>query len=114
MIEQTDSIVLGGGCFWCLDALYRRLKGVLKVETGYAGGTATDPTYMSVYSGTTGHAEVIRVTFDPTVIQLKTLIDVFWAVHDPTTLNKQGTINCSVFYYVNNFWADIFQCWGRI
>ena len=90
MIDQTDSIVLGGGCFWCLDALYRRLKGVLKVETGYAGGTAENPTYMSVYSGTTGHAEVVRVTFDPKIIQLKTLIDIFWAIHDPTTLNKQG------------------------
>ena len=87
---MTESIVLGGGCFWCLDALYKRLKGVTLVESSYAGGTDTNPTYMKVYSGSTGHAEVVRVNYDPEVIDLKTLIDIFWAIHDPTTLNRQG------------------------
>lgn len=87
---MTESIVLGGGCFWCLDSLYRRLKGVIKVETGYAGGEKPNPTYMEVFSKKTGHAEVVRVTFDPKIIGLRTLIDIFWAIHDPTTLNRQG------------------------
>jgi peptide-methionine (S)-S-oxide reductase len=81
---------MGGGCFWCLDALYKRVQGVTLVESGYAGGTVPDPTYWSVYNGDTGHAEVVRVNFNPAVIDLKTLIDIFWAIHDPTTLNRQG------------------------
>jgi peptide-methionine (S)-S-oxide reductase len=87
---KTDSIVLGGGCFWCLDAAYRRLKGVHNVVSGYAGGTVPNPSYEAVTTGTTGHAEVVKVEFDPQIISLGDVLDVFWAIHDPTTLNRQG------------------------
>lgn len=83
--------VLGGGCFWCLDALYRRIRGVTKVTSGYAGGTTTDqPSYYDVASGQTGHAEVIRVTFNEEIVQPDIILDIFFAFHDPTTLNRQG------------------------
>jgi methionine-S-sulfoxide reductase len=85
-----ESIVLGGGCFWCLDALYRSVKGVSSVVSGYAGGKDSAPTYESVSSGRTGHAEVVQVTFDPAIISLQTILEVFWSIHDPTTLNSQG------------------------
>lgn len=85
-----DSIVLGGGCFWCLEALFESLKGVSKVESGYAGGTVENPTYKMVCAGTTGHAEVVRLTFDPAIISLADLLRIFFTVHDPTTLNRQG------------------------
>jgi peptide-methionine (S)-S-oxide reductase len=90
MTSATESIVLGGGCFWCLDASYRLIDGVLKVESGYAGGHVKDPTYDQVCAGTTGHAEVVRVTFNPEIITLGEILDIFWALHDPTTLNRQG------------------------
>jgi len=90
MTSVAESIVLGGGCFWCLDASYRLIDGVLKVESGYAGGHVKDPTYDQVCAGTTGHAEVVRVTFNPEIITLSDILDVFWALHDPTTLNRQG------------------------
>jgi peptide-methionine (S)-S-oxide reductase len=81
---------LAGGCFWCLDAVYRDLRGVEKVESGYAGGTAVKPSYEQVCSGRTGHAEVVQVTFDPRTITYRDLLDVFFSIHDPTTLNRQG------------------------
>jgi peptide-methionine (S)-S-oxide reductase len=84
------SYVLGGGCFWCLDALYRRIKGVSKVESGYAGGTTKSPSYYNVASGTTGHAEVVRVTFDEAIIPASVILDIYFLMHDPTTLNRQG------------------------
>src|ERR1043165_6716245 len=80
----------GGGCFWCLDAVFRQLKGVEKVESGYAGGTVKNPSYREVCSGTTGHAEVVQVTFDPAVLSYRDLLGVFFTIHDPTTLNRQG------------------------
>ncbi|MBI3595685.1 MAG: peptide-methionine (S)-S-oxide reductase MsrA [Nitrospirae bacterium] len=82
---------LGGGCFWCLEAVYADLKGVEKVESGYSGGASADPTYRQVCSGTTGHAEVVQVTFDPGVISFKEILQVFFSIHDPTTLNRQGS-----------------------
>lgn len=85
-----DSIVLGGGCFWCLDALYRSINGVSEVISGYAGGDDTSPSYEKVSGGATGHAEVTKITFDPKVISLKTILEVFWSIHDPTTLDRQG------------------------
>ncbi len=98
------SIVMGGGCFWCVEAVFECLKGVKKVVSGYAGGTNEKPTYDQVCSGRTGHAEVIRVDYDPQVLSLDRLLDVFFAVHDPTTLNRQGadvgTQYRSVVYYV--------------
>ena len=93
MTDSTRSLetaTLGGGCFWCLDAVYRGIKGVTKVESGYAGGTLANPSYEIVCSGRTGHAEVVRLTFDPSVISFRELLDIFFVVHDPTTLNRQG------------------------
>lgn len=84
------SIVLGGGCFWCVEALYETLEGVTAVQSGYAGGHDPDPTYQEVCSGSTGHAEVVKVDFDPARISLRSLLDFFWEAHDPTTLNRQG------------------------
>lgn len=81
---------LGGGCFWCLEAAYQRVAGVTRVESGYAGGSEPDPSYRQVASGQTGHAEVVRVEFDPGVIGYGDLLDVFWLIHDPTTPNRQG------------------------
>jgi peptide-methionine (S)-S-oxide reductase len=81
---------LAGGCFWCLDAVYRDLRGVEKVESGYAGGTTVNPSYEQVCAGRTGHAEVVQVSFDPATITYRDLLDVFFSIHDPTTLNRQG------------------------
>ncbi|HMA32386.1 MAG TPA: peptide-methionine (S)-S-oxide reductase MsrA [Casimicrobiaceae bacterium] len=82
--------ILGGGCFWCLDAVFRELAGVATVESGYAGGKLANPTYEQVCGGDTGHAEVVRLRFDPTAISFRDLLQVFFTIHDPTTLNRQG------------------------
>lgn len=87
---KTESIVLGGGCFWCLDALYRRVKGVTKVTSGYAGGDKQNPNYWDLHKPGNSHAEVVKVEFDPKVIALETILEIFWVMHDPTTLNQQG------------------------
>ena len=81
---------LAGGCFWCLEAVYGQMKGVVAVESGYIGGQVDHPTYEAVCSGRTGHAEAVRVTFDPTVVNYRELLEVFFVIHDPTTLNRQG------------------------
>ena len=81
---------LGGGCFWCTEAVFSQLKGVEKVESGYSGGALENPTYEQVSTGMTGHAEVVQVTFDPYVISFKELLEIFFSTHDPTTLNRQG------------------------
>ncbi|MGA2138575.1 MAG: peptide-methionine (S)-S-oxide reductase MsrA [Verrucomicrobiia bacterium] len=88
--QTKETITLGGGCFWCTEAVFEQLKGVEKVESGYSGGTVPNPTYEQVCSGDTGHAEVSQITFDPKVISLKEILEVFFTVHDPTTLNQQG------------------------
>lgn len=88
--SALETAVLGGGCFWCLDAVFRELAGVVRVESGYAGGTTPDPDYEAVCSGRTGHAEVVRVTFDPSVLPYRDLLGVFFAIHDPTTKDRQG------------------------
>lgn len=88
--QSKEVVTLGGGCFWCTEAIFEQLKGVEKVESGYAGGTVLNPSYEQVCSGTTGHAEVSQITFDPRVISLKEILEVFFTVHDPTTLNRQG------------------------
>jgi peptide-methionine (S)-S-oxide reductase len=90
MAERRELATLGGGCFWCLDAAYRRIEGVTGVVSGYAGGDDPRPTYQRVCSGSTGHAEVVQVEFDPDAIAYGDILDVFWAIHDPTTLNRQG------------------------
>lgn len=85
-----EKATLGGGCFWCLDAVYRELRGVARVVSGYAGGDTPAPTYREVCGGRTGHAEVVQVEFDPGVISYRDLLDVFFTIHDPTQLNRQG------------------------
>lgn len=87
---KKEIATLAGGCFWCLEAVYVELKGVDKVVSGYSGGTVANPTYKQVTSGTTGHAEVVQITFDPQIITYKELLEVFFTIHDPTTLNRQG------------------------
>ncbi len=87
---RTESAVLGGGCFWCLEAVFDDLAGVLSVESGYAGGSRANPSYEEVCSGRTGHAEVVRVTFDPAVLSYRDLLRVFFSIHDPTTRDRQG------------------------
>jgi peptide-methionine (S)-S-oxide reductase len=89
-VTQYDVITLGGGCFWCTEAVFERLEGVHSVVSGYMGGAVENPTYQQVTTGDTGHAEVIQVTFDPAVIALDRLLEWFWLAHDPTTLNRQG------------------------
>lgn len=88
--RPTETATFGGGCFWCLDAVYRGLRGVVKVESGYAGGAQDNPSYELVCTGRTGHAEVTQITFDPSQISFRELLDVFFVIHDPTTLNRQG------------------------
>lgn len=90
MVPAKEVAVLGGGCFWCLEAIFQQVKGVSAVVSGYAGGAKANPTYEEVCSGTTGHAEVVRVEFDPTVIRYEDVVRLFFHIHDPTTLNRQG------------------------
>ena len=101
--EGKAVILLGGGCFWCTEAVFQRLEGVIEVRSGYAGGLIENPTYRQICTGTTGHAEVIQVVFNPEKISLETLLEIFWATHDPTTLNRQGAdvgpqYRSSIFY----------------
>jgi peptide-methionine (S)-S-oxide reductase len=88
--KQLQTATLANGCFWCTEAIFKRIKGVSNVESGYTGGTKENPTYEEVSSESTGHAEALQVTFDPSIISYKQILDVFWATHDPTTLNRQG------------------------
>ena len=90
MSSTMETATLGGGCFWCVEAIYQDVIGVHKVVSGYAGGTVENPTYQAVCSGTTGHAEVVQIVFDPAVISFEEILFIFWRTHDPTTLNRQG------------------------
>jgi peptide-methionine (S)-S-oxide reductase len=102
---QLEHITMGGGCFWCMEAVFQRLNGVTKVVSGYSGGSVPNPTYEAVCTGNTGHAEVVQIEFDSTKLPLEKLLEVFWAAHDPTTLNRQGhdsgTQYRSALYYEN-------------
>jgi len=102
---KTDTITLGAGCFWCIEAVFLELKGVVSVTSGYMGGHTKNPTYKDITTGTTGHAEVARIVFDPAVISLDEILEVFWMTHDPTTLNRQGadvgTQYRSAVFYTN-------------
>jgi peptide-methionine (S)-S-oxide reductase len=95
--------ILGGGCFWCTEAVYKQVKGVTAVESGYTGGKVDNPTYEQICTGTTGHAEVVKLSFDPAIISYRELLEIFFTIHDPTTLNRQGndvgTQYRSVIYY---------------
>ena len=104
MRNSAEVATLAGGCFWCLEAVYDHLKGVQEVESGYSGGKVTNPTYQQVCNGTTGHAEVVQITFDPQVVSFEDLLDVFFTIHDPTTLNRQGNdvgtqYRSAIFYH---------------
>jgi peptide-methionine (S)-S-oxide reductase len=101
---QLETATLGGGCFWCVEAVYERLPGVVSVTSGYAGGHIENPTYKQICSGTTGHAEVAQIRFDPTKISYAKILEVFWQAHDPTTLNRQGAdegtqYRSAIFYH---------------
>jgi peptide-methionine (S)-S-oxide reductase len=89
--SQAQTVTLAGGCFWCLEAAYNTIRGVTAIIPGYAGGTQPDPTYEQVCGGTTGHAEVVQVSFDSAIITLQEILEIFWAIHDPTTPNRQGS-----------------------
>lgn len=90
MSSNIEQLTVGGGCFWCLEAVYQQLPGVLSVQSGYAGGDTPEPGYEQVCRGQTGHAEVVRIEFDPDQISAGILLEIFWCIHDPTTLNRQG------------------------
>jgi peptide-methionine (S)-S-oxide reductase len=90
MADSLEMTTLGGGCFWCVEAVYQELQGVQSAISGYAGGVVDNPTYYQVCNGTTGHAEVVQITFDPKIITFEDILYVFWRTHDPTTLNRQG------------------------
>jgi peptide-methionine (S)-S-oxide reductase len=102
--RKYEAITLGAGCFWCVEAIFERLEGVLKVTSGYSGGRIANPTYREVVSGRTGHAEVIQVTYDPDIIPFARLLEIFFKTHDPTTLNRQGAdvgtqYRSAIFYH---------------
>lgn len=104
MITTPQIATLAGGCFWCVEAIFQRLSGVLSVTSGYTGGAVENPTYDQVCTGQTGHAEAIQITFDPTIISYETLLEVFFKLHDPTTINRQGAdagtqYRSAVFYH---------------
>jgi peptide-methionine (S)-S-oxide reductase len=104
MDKNVEVATLAGGCFWCLEAVFEQLRGVDRVQSGYAGGTVPKPSYEQVCTGSTGHAEVAQVTFDPTVLTYRDLLDVFFATHDPTTRNRQGAdvgtqYRSAIFYH---------------
>jgi peptide-methionine (S)-S-oxide reductase len=103
-MSNQETATLAGGCFWCLEAVYDEIKGVLSVESGYSNGHVPNPTYKQVCGGDTGHAEAVRIQFDPSVISYRDLLNVFFAIHDPTTLNRQGAdvgtqYRSAIFYH---------------
>jgi len=122
---MSEIVTLAGGCFWCLEAVYDELEGVTDVISGYSGGHTQNPSYEAVCSETTGHAEVIQVTFDPHIISLKEILEVFFSIHDPTTLNRQGNdvgeSYRSAFFYRSDeqkgvaleVMAEVAPLWGR-
>lgn len=103
--DKYEIVTFGEGCFWCSEAIFQRVRGVLKVESGYSGGSVPNPTYEAVCTGKTGHAEVVQITFDPKIISFQELLEIFFSTHDPTTLNRQGadvgTQYRSVIFYHN-------------
>ena len=110
---KIETAILAGGCFWCLDAVYRRMEGVITVESGYSQGKVLQPTYEDVCSGSTGHAEVVKITYDTGLTSYAEILEVFWRIHNPTTLNRQGndmgTQYRSGIYYLNESQAEIAQ-----
>lgn len=112
---NSEMITFGSGCFWCVEAVFQKLKGVTKVESGYSNGSTVNPTYKEVCGGNTGHAEVVQVTYNPAEISFEELLEVFWKTHDPTTLNRQGAdagtqYRSGVFYHTD-LQGQIAQAW---
>ena len=109
--NATDAVVLGGGCFWCTEAVFLGVRGVELVESGYTGGKTSSPDYASICTGQTGHAEVVRVRYNPSIVSLETILKIFFATHDPTTLNRQGhdvgTQYRSAIFYANSQQAEL-------
>lgn len=104
MIDEQGTATFAGGCFWCTEAIFKRLKGVTKVTSGYTGGELENPTYEKVSNGDSGHAEAVQIEFDPRIISFEKLLEIFWATHDPTTLNRQGAdigtqYRSAIFYH---------------
>ena len=104
MAKDLETITLGGGCFWCTEAIYKELKGVVDVKPGYSGGSVKNPSYQEVCTGRTGHAEVVQITYDPEVVSFSQILEVFFMTHDPTTLNRQGNdvgtqYRSAIFYH---------------
>lgn len=104
MQGTTDTATFGAGCFWCVEAIFQQVRGVISVASGYSGGSVVNPTYRQVCTGTTGHAEVCQIVFDPAVVSYDELLEIFWQTHDPTTLNRQGAdtgpqYRSAVFYH---------------
>lgn len=112
-MSNSETIILGGGCFWCLDASFSEIKGVRSIVAGYAGGELTDPNYEKVCSGETGHAEVVKIEFDPEVISLADILHIFFAMHDPTTRDRQGndvgSQYRSIILYENDHQLDVIK-----
>ena len=104
-MKEIKKAIFGAGCFWCVEAVFQRLEGVSDVESGYIGGDTLNPTYRDICTGTTGHAEVIRFSYDESIISFEELLEIFWTTHDPTTLNRQGadrgTQYRSAIFYTN-------------
>lgn len=115
--EGLEIVTLGAGCFWCVEAVFQQLEGVVKVESGYANGFVKNPSYREVCTGATGHAEVCQITFDPKKISFESLLEVFWGTHDPTTLNRQGadagTQYRSGVYYHTEAQKNIAEVWKK-
>jgi len=112
-MAKTETATLGGGCFWCVEAVFQRVDGIINVIPGYAGGHINNPSYKDICTGKTGHAEVAKISFDNTIITFNQILNIFWQAHDPTTLNRQGndvgTQYRSVIFYVNNKQKEIAQ-----
>lgn len=111
--DKLEVATFGGGCFWCIEAAFEQIEGILNVESGYSGGTTKKPTYEQVCTGTTGHAEVVQVTFNPAVISFKEILNIFFTIHDPTSLNRQGadvgTQYRSVIFYHNKKQKELIE-----
>jgi peptide-methionine (S)-S-oxide reductase len=112
-----ETITFGAGCFWCVEAVFQQIEGVVKVESGYSNGTAKNPSYKEVCTGNTGHAEVVQVTFDPKKVSFDTILEIFWKTHDPTTLNRQGgdagTQYRSGVFYSNEAQKTAAETWKK-
>ncbi len=116
-IAEMETITFGAGCFWCVEAVFQQIEGVVKVESGYSNGTTKNPSYREVCTGNTGHAEVVQVTFDPKKVSFDTILEIFWKTHDPTTLNRQGadegTQYRSAVFYANEAQKQTAETWKK-